>query len=504
VFLCYLSLKKDLQRYEYANAVGFGVRELIESSSAVLYRTCRTPSCTVPVMIKFSQGTLRCFLVSVLLLMAYTGLSAWVFSQTIIVKTSQMTSQDQSLEPLQVLREWKRHHSRQALEGHPHNRSFIVGGYSCPRQVGVQFLDFLNAFQIAVITNRTFLYEYNDFAGWNHRGENTPAICQQLVHRAAWLPEYHEWAHNLQLPPAVETSKSPPKHEMEDKYKRGERLHANLGRHAVLRPTRFYTGAGRPQFYPGQLDATNQYHLAFLQQAYGVSPQHTASTIERLYSEGISFLFGMLWNDVFSFTDELLARVPLQEPHVFSVAVHSRHPNNSDDGSDISLEAMCLDKLLRGQNHCALYLMSDRVKTLEALQAYAPQCQHVMVTRQQPSSPNQTTDLSATRIIPEHGPFAGAGYFEDLATVSQARSAFISGFRSSSLLVDELMEYGRRMEAWQDGTRARKDIQRCNPSREPRLQARRKRRRRRNWVRGGIIITLVVGGIVLGRWMFIK
>jgi hypothetical protein len=48
----------------------------------------------------------------------------------------------------------------------------------------------------------------------------------------------------------------------------------------------------------------------------------------------------------------------------------------------------------------------------------------------------------------EHGPLAGAGFFRDLVVVSQARSAFIGGIRSSSALIDELIEYNRRTEAW--------------------------------------------------------
>ena len=45
----------------------------------------------------------------------------------------------------------------------------------------------------------------------------------------------------------------------------------------------------------------------------------------------------------------------------------------------------------------------------------------------------------------EHGPFAGAGYFQDLVVVSQAQSAFVGKPRSSSALVDCVMEYNRRM-----------------------------------------------------------
>ena len=51
--------------------------------------------------------------------------------------------------------------------------------------------------------------------------------------------------------------------------------------------------------------------------------------------------------------------------------------------------------------------------------------------------------------LKEHGPFAGGAYFEDIKFVSQARDGFISASRSSSLLVQELIEFDRQMEALQ-------------------------------------------------------
>jgi hypothetical protein len=61
----------------------------------------------------------------------------------------------------------------------------------------------------------------------------------------------------------------------------------------------------------------------------------------------------------------------------------------------------------------------------------------------------------------EHGPFAGAGFFRDLVVISQARSAFIGTSRSSSALVDELMEYDRHNNAWVIEDKLLNQLPRC-------------------------------------------
>jgi hypothetical protein len=46
----------------------------------------------------------------------------------------------------------------------------------------------------------------------------------------------------------------------------------------------------------------------------------------------------------------------------------------------------------------------------------------------------------------EHGPFEGAGFFKDLAIVSQARHGLVATSRSSSGLLQNIMVYDRTME----------------------------------------------------------
>ena len=87
------------------------------------------------------------------------------------------------LPPVAVLEEWKRHHSLEAIHAYPHNRSYIVASYSCPRQFGVQAYGFLSGFLQAVFSNRTFLYYYGNIGDWTRRGDNARTVCDQIAVR---------------------------------------------------------------------------------------------------------------------------------------------------------------------------------------------------------------------------------------------------------------------------------------------------------------------------------
>jgi hypothetical protein len=65
--------------------------------------------------------------------------------------------------------------------------------------------------------------------------------------------------------------------------------------------------------------------------------------------------------------------------------------------------------------------------------------------------------------LSEHGPFAGVGFFQDLALASTARSAIVAMRRSSSDLLLELVVFNRKMEAWMAGEdAAAANVEFCN------------------------------------------
>ena len=171
------------------------------------------------------------------------------------------------------------------------------------------------------------------------------------------------------------------------------------------------------------------------------------NAIMALYSEGVNFLFGMLYSEIFvlqTWSKRIIAygnRTTVEEREDetthYSLAIHSRHTVGADDGSFIPNELACLKKLLYGQLSCRVYLMSDRQETIDLLAKF-------LLSR------NCTVAIASHEYgkgeVQEHGPWAGAGFLEDLDVCADARDGFIGDpHRSSTALLIELMEYRRRI-----------------------------------------------------------
>jgi hypothetical protein len=61
------------------------------------------------------------------------------------------------------------------------NRKYIVGTYSCPRQVGNRIHEFLNTFLAAVILDRTLLWHYCSQKYCNQHVSESE--CTRFIHR---------------------------------------------------------------------------------------------------------------------------------------------------------------------------------------------------------------------------------------------------------------------------------------------------------------------------------
>ena len=392
------------------------------------------------------------------------------------------------LPPIAVVEEWKRHHSLQAIHAHPHNRSYIVVSYSCPRQFGIQSCDILSGFLQAIVSNRTLLVYYGNLGNWTTRGINHPSVCDRILQRHDWVPEYHALAPNLpkrvpvQIPARMydRTNKTV----FFEAVMQGKGLNtAFLSTQRVLEPARFPRTSNVTEVYEGLLVLTNPVAARFISSAYGLGENfHQDPLVQQLYSRGVSFLYGMLFDQLFDFTAEFKdtlgkheVRAPPKEE--ISIGLHSRHTSPKDDGSNVKQEVACLDSILHhfqekqsrrtffGSSSkknassslpCSLYIMSDRPATLQNLGRAAKQRDCQVIQTQHTQSPAHHNSVD------EHGPFAGAGYFRDLLVVSQAQSAYISLRRSSSALVDELIEHRRHVEAWENGRTVPPPLVRCS------------------------------------------
>ena len=85
--------------------------------------------------------------------------------------------------------------------------------------------------------------------------------------------------------------------------------------------------------------------------------------------------------------------------------------------------------------------MSDRPKTVELLTKWLTEnmgCEVITAAHDVGNGPVQ-----------EHGPWAGAGFLEDLEVVATAQDAIVGDLhRSSTALLRELMEYRRTITGW--------------------------------------------------------
>lgn len=170
-----------------------------------------------------------------------------------------------------------------------------------------------------------------------------------------------------------------------------------------------------------------------------------------LFSLENKFAYGMFFRASFDYSDALLqtqSTVPTLNLRTdttassadFTVGLHARHSRVTDNGCDILKPKQCLERILtHRQPHetCRVLLMADHKCTLDKLKNW-------LVDR-------NCTGETANHVCgkswrSEHGPFAGVGYFQDLVLVSQARSGFVSSDRTSSQLVQEIIEYDRLME----------------------------------------------------------
>jgi len=182
---------------------------------------------------------------------------------------------------------------------------------------------------------------------------------------------------------------------------------------------------------------------------------------EQLHSLGTDFLFGMLHRYTFDFTNRIKSDVPIQDAEnsrgSYALAIHSRHNLLGDDGCDVSKEVACFEELKLAEKGpgCTLWVMTDRPCTISSIKDWMnsnTRCSLAVAPHDK-----------GTGEYKEHGPFAGLGFFQDLAFVSAGEnSAFIGTkvpiravkkwlWRSSSSLLLELIVFKRGMQAWRDG-----------------------------------------------------
>jgi hypothetical protein len=166
-----------------------------------------------------------------------------------------------------------------------------------------------------------------------------------------------------------------------------------------------------------------------------VSTHGSRTTAERLYTQGIDFLYGMLFHRIFTLKN--LSSIDTinktwADPSTISVAVHSGNDNTNSESSLIR-QIQCLESVLPDIDRpCSVLMLSNRSSTLTGLQKWL-----------------KGRNCSAVTLTTE--PASERNFFQRVSLASKARSGYIGHASVASSLVLEWIEYGRRMETWKLG-----------------------------------------------------
>lgn len=409
------------------------------------------------------------------------------------------------IEPLQVLRDYISWHSADAIATSWDQRKYIVLNYNCPHQVGNVIGNFLNNFLIAIVTNRTLVYKYDDDCG-----RAPEEACERIITRAPWIasldsvlgvsedtrseeecikdsargignldkavygydqakrqgPTCSRLKRRLHRPGQDKSNNMSCEEHVRARPRLARHLADRVGLYRFATLLGQVTGCFHSRPVHGWMGRFNLTDPACLHYVDGMF-QHEIdlSRVERLFSNGPVFAYGMLLEHSFSFTEELLESVPMDRvmpesdtaPAPFSIGIHVRHIKEEDDGSNIASTVNCVHHNFfanREKGNCQVLIMSDRPATINGLRSTARNtwgCEAVTVQPEEDESVKHVSlrhrRLLAGQVTNEHGPFAGAGFYQDLALVSHARSGLLAPSRSSSRLILEGIVYHQLIDA---------------------------------------------------------
>lgn len=384
------------------------------------------------------------------------------------VPTNEMESPETTsalLPPNQVFQAWKRLHDVEAVRKHPNGRKFLVANYACPHRAGNLLHDYMSVLLQAIASNRTLLWKYKPEIGKQFLTGSEEA-CARILDRADWIPSFKDVSKELKLTEQepyfhMEVSEVPPTTAID------------ISEQQVIFPSPL-RGLEQDRFelWRGLLFLEENRTNNFLSVTYGIDLTRD-DRVSKLYSQGVSYLYGMLFWESFSFTEGFLASLQddfdrsklllnnRRDDEPYSIAIHSRHVDADDNGSDVQDEIRCIDWLLslrpNNKERCTVYIMADRQATIQNITEYL--AKNTNCAAISASAREQNDDSLLLRR--EHGQYAGATFFRDLAIASQARSAVAASARSSSALLDEWIDYRRRNEAWHRNQRLLEPLKRC-------------------------------------------
>lgn len=370
------------------------------------------------------------------------------------------TNNASSIVPLELLYEHIEDYSQQRLEqmwrdcGDKRCESFdtltfVVGHYSCPIEAGNRIFKMLNSLLWAVVTQRVMLWDYWDHDACvddikNGRCElngtlNTPEDCEEILRVSDWVPSWDEWSRKLNLTQPVKAcAVGSPKRGF-DRWALPMDGHNNIprvikvGQQVNMEPGLIMMGRDAQKF------------------RNILSGRQARINAKAMFENGLYFGYGMLFESLFSLHASLLPDLVYDADAVDTYVLHSRHRYGENNGSDMQMDISCMEKMLTNRSTdrpCVVYSMTDRAQTRELLPDALSKFDCVAVF--------STNTTQSTSWRDEHGPYAGRGYYQDLALVRNARRGILApnptarprvGIRTSTALARSLIEFRRILES---------------------------------------------------------
>jgi hypothetical protein len=365
---------------------------------------------------------------------------------------------DQLPIPVKVLKRYIHQHGVRALRRNAQNRQFAVAYYRCPRRAGNWLHQFFNGMLWSIVTNRTLLWKYYDteaFLKYNRHinperthypdmeQANSEKDCRRAMVRANWLPSYDEWGHLFDEEPFYV-----PYHATVFGKEDDDRV--------IRRPANYKNNFGIDDAskYPHQIlvwpldyDQIDGMNTSLMNTFLHTKEARTIS--KQLFRLGINFMYGMFHRYTFDVSEEVHRAVPSKHDLAdhYTIALHSRHRFAAIDGCNVTQEIGCIQEILRRKTDdrpVRVSIMSDRPCTITSLTEWLTEQNMNVIVAPHPDAKKSFRH--------EHGPFAGIGYYYDMAVVSgTVRDAVVITLRSSSFLVHELIVFDRIMEQYQRG-----------------------------------------------------
>lgn len=401
--------------------------------------------------------------------------------------------------PHRVLESYIAQHSQEVLQSEPlevlQRRQFLLADYNCPHQAGNIMAIVLNIVLTAVLTNRTLVMLYREPGRKQQRlyqqlniSANSEEECGRVLNRASWIPTLQQ-VRRLMEPGISESKLASTYIDLYDSANdtmpynmRSRFCYQERGKvfcppqkaqeiapvdGAVLQKQRFVLLQGlfscggilsdARQTFVTRLNLTDPACLDFIRvlllsssKAPSVRRQFEQRATD-LMERGIVFLYGFLMEKIFPLTSDLLDSLSVQKPlwrhsrSSFSMGIHLRQPGNVSDTSRDEVQDACQQVLLGFNKQakggtCQAFIMGDQPKAVELTQQRVTKwgCKGFSMH----GNDQHRRQLDRGRVKSEHGPFAGAGFYQDLALLSRGtRNVFLAKSRSSSVLVLEAIVY---------------------------------------------------------------